>query len=53
MTKPPESKIEKQRQALKQREDQAYAALKEAEDELFQLEDRVERRGDRVSVEGL
>lgn len=52
MPKPKVETIEKQRQALKQREDEAYAALKDAEDELFQLEDRIARRGDRISLEG-
>ena len=52
MPKQTETKIEKQRRVLKQREDEAYSALKEAEDELFQLEDRQARRGDRISLEG-
>ena len=52
MPKQTETLIEKQRRALKAREDEAYAALKDAEDAAFELEDRVARRGDRVSLEG-
>ena len=51
-TKETTSQTERQREALRAKEDAAYEALREAEDELFALEDRVERRGNRPSVEG-
>lgn len=52
MPKATVERIEKQKAALKSREDEAYAALKDAEDATFELEDRIARRGDRVSLEG-
>ena len=45
--------IERQRAALKSSEEKAYSALRTAEDVLFDLEDRVARRGDLPSVEGV
>ncbi len=51
-TKETTSQAERKRQALRAKEDAAYKALREAEDELFALEDRVERRGNRPTLEG-
>ena len=51
-TKQTTTQTEQQRQALRAKEDAAYKALREAEDELFKLEDRVERRGNRPTLEG-
>lgn len=46
------STLERQREAIERADAAAYAALVELEDAVADLEDRVERRGTRPSIEG-